>query len=70
MLNCKTSQNMVIGIISSDRFFPISIADTVSLWISKFNVGLKSLLNLRLSATEFYGDLVYKFKKNMGRSDF
>ena len=38
--------------------------------ISKFNVGLKSLLNLGLSEPGFYGDLVYKFKKIMGRTDF
>ena len=30
--------------------------------ISKFNVGLKSLLHQDLSEPEFYGDLVYKFK--------
>ena len=30
--------------------------------ISKFNVGLKSLLHQGLSKPEFYGDLVYKFK--------
>ena len=29
--------------------------------ISKFNVGLKSLLHQGLSEPEFYGDLVYKF---------
>ena len=38
--------------------------------ISKFNVGLRSLLNLGLSEQEFYGDLIYKFKKIMGRTDF
>ena len=38
--------------------------------VSKFNVGLKSLLNQALSAPEFYGDLVYKFKKNRGMTDF
>ena len=38
--------------------------------ISKFNVGLKSLLHQGLSKPEFYGDLVYKFKKTMGRTDF
>ena len=37
--------------------------------ISKFNVGLKSLLHQGLSEPEFYGDLVYKFKKIMGRTD-
>ena len=38
--------------------------------ISKLNVGLKSLLHQGLSEPEFYGDLVYKFKKIMGRTDF
>ena len=33
--------------------------------ISKFNVGLQSLLNQGLSEPELYGDLVYKFKKIM-----
>ena len=31
--------------------------------ISKFNVGLKTLLHDSLSEPEFYGDLVYKSKK-------
>ena len=31
--------------------------------VSKFDVGLKSLLQQGLSEPEFYGDLVYKFKK-------
>ena len=40
--------------------------------VSKFNVGLKPLLHQGLSESEFYGDLVYKFKKkkNEGRADF
>ena len=38
--------------------------------ISKFNVGLKSLVHKGLSEPEFYDDLVYKFKKIMGRTDF
>ena len=37
--------------------------------VSKFNVGLKSLLHQGLSEPEFYGDLVYKFKKVMDRTD-
>ena len=32
--------------------------------VSNFNVGLKTLLHQGLSEPEFYGDLVYKFKKN------
>ena len=38
--------------------------------ISKFNVGLKSLLHQGLSEPEFYGDLVYKSKKIRGMIDF
>ena len=38
--------------------------------ISKFNVVLKSLLHQGLSEPEFYGDLVYKFKKIRGMIDF
>ena len=32
--------------------------------VSKYNVGLKTLLLQCLSEPEFYGDLVYKFRKN------
>ena len=38
--------------------------------VSKFNVGLKPFLHQGLSEPEFYGDLVYKFKKIEGRADF
>ena len=38
--------------------------------VSRFNVGLKTLLHQGLSEPEFYGDLVYKFKTNEGRADF
>ena len=47
------------------------IADTYQV-ISKFNVGLKTLLHEGLSEPEFYGDLVYKFMKLIciGKNDF
>ena len=38
--------------------------------VSKFNVGLKSILHQGLSEPEFYGDLVYKFKKITDVTDF
>ena len=38
--------------------------------VSKFTVGLKTHLHQGLSEPEFYGDLVYKFKKIVGRADF
>ena len=37
--------------------------------VSKFNVGLKTLLHQGLSEPEFYGDLIYKFNKIVGRAD-
>ena len=38
--------------------------------ISKFQVGLKSLLRVGLSEPDFYGDLVYKLKKIVGSNNF
>ena len=38
--------------------------------VSKFNTGLKALLKQCVSEHEFYGDLVYKFKKIVGQTDF
>ena len=38
--------------------------------VSKFNVGFKTFLRHGLSEPEFCGDLVYKFKKIVGRTDF
>ena len=38
--------------------------------ISKFQIGLKSLLRQGLSEPEFYGDLVYKLKKIVGSNIF
>ena len=38
--------------------------------ISKFQVGLKSLLLQGLSEPDFYGDLVYKLKKIVGSNNF
>ena len=38
--------------------------------ISKFQVGLKSLLRKGFSEPDFYGDLVYKLKKIVGSNNF
>ena len=38
--------------------------------VSKYNVGLKTLLLQDLSEPEFYGHLVYKFRKVIGKNDF
>ena len=38
--------------------------------MSIYNVGLKTLLLQDLSDPEFYGDLVYKCRKIIGKNDF
>ena len=38
--------------------------------VSKYNVGLKTLLLQDLSEPEFYGDLVYKFREIIVKNDF
>ena len=38
--------------------------------VSKYNVGLNTLLLQGLSEPGFYGDLVYKFRKIIGKHDF
>ena len=38
--------------------------------MSKYNVGLKTLLLQGLSEPEFYGDLVYKFRIIISKNDF
>ena len=38
--------------------------------VEKYNVGLKTLLQQGISEPEFYGDLVYRFRKIVGKSNF
>ena len=38
--------------------------------IFKYNIGLKTLLQQCISEPIFYGDLVYKFKRILGKSNF
>ena len=65
---CLTAKLLKHDIISLERRFPSFIADTEL--VSKFNVRLKSLLNLGLLEPNLYGDLVYKFKTIKGRTDY
>ena len=57
-----------IVIINFEKHFLNFIADYEL--ISKFNVGLKTLLRESLSEPGFYGDLDYKFKNLIGKKDF
>ena len=38
--------------------------------VEKYNVSLKTLLQQGISEPEFNGDLVYRFRKNVGKSNF
>ena len=38
--------------------------------VEKYSVTLKILLQQGISEPEFYGDLVYRFRKNVGKSNF
>ena len=38
--------------------------------MSKYNVGLKTLLLQPIAEPEFYGDLEYKFRKIIGKNNF
>ena len=41
-----------------------------NLSIVKYNIGLKTLLQQGISEPIFYGDLVYKFKRIVGKPNF
>ena len=56
-----------IGIINFTTHFQNFIDDDL---ISKFQVGLKSLLRQGLWEPDLYGDLVYKLKKIVGSYNF
>ena len=58
-----------IGIINFEKAFSKFYRRHYE-FVPKFKVGLKSLLQQGLSEPEFYGDLVYKLRKNVSRADF
>ena len=41
-----------------------------SVLIVKYNIGLKTILQQGISEPVFYGDLVYKFKRIVGKPNF
>ena len=68
---CSTAKLLQqgIGIINFETLFSKFYRRHYDL-IPKFNVELKTLLRDGLSEPEFYGDLVYQFKKLIGRNIF
>ena len=61
--------NKVIDIIKFEKHFLNSTTDTQEL-IVKYKIGLKTFLQQGISEPIFYGDLVYKFKQIVGKSNF
>ena len=71
----KFAHRLNMGKMLSSRYRPLRVfLPTFSSFslniVSKYNVGLKRLLLEGLSEPEFYGDLVYKFRKIIGKNDF
>ena len=70
-INCelRNFSNKAIGIINFTKHFLKFYCQYYDL-ISKFNIGMKSLLRKEVSEPEFYGDIVYKLKKSVGSYNF
>ena len=51
--------------VSFSKFYRRHIA-----WVEKHSVSLKTLLHQGISEPEFYCDLLYRLKKNVGKSNF
>ena len=62
-------QNTVIDIIKFEKHF-FKFYHRLSELIVKYNIGLKTLLQQGISEPIFYGDLVYKFKRIVGKPNF
>ena len=59
----------MIGIIKFEKHF-LKFYHRHSELIVKYNIGLKTLLQQGISEPIFYGDLVYKFKRIVGKPNF
>ena len=70
-LNCR-NKALTAKLLKQDccyhRRFQSFIADTVGWW--KNNVRSKKLLQQGISEPAFYGDLVYRIRKIVGKSNF
>ena len=73
--NCRNKALTTKLLRQGYRYFKLSKAFSTfyrrhSALVEKYNVGLKTLLQQGISEPEFYGDLVYRFRKIMGKSNF
>ena len=60
---------MDIGIVKFEKLLTKFYRRRYEL-VSKFKIGLKSLLHQGLSESEFFGDWSYILRKNVSRADF
>ena len=59
----------IVGIPMGTNCAPL-VADFALLCYERDNIGLKTLLQQGISEPIFYGDLVYKFKRIVGKPNF
>ena len=74
-LNCRNKSLTAKFLRQGYRYFKLrkaflNIYRRHSVLVEKYNVSLKTLLQQGISELEFYGDLVYKFSKIVGKSNF
>ena len=60
---------MYIKSVPTRGYFPFFEAQVLTILV-KYNIGLKTLLQQGISEPIFYGDLVYKFKRIVGKPNF
>ena len=54
----------------STSLFTLQVFWATNALLEKYSVSLKTLLQQGISEPEFYGDLVYRFRKIVGKSNF
>ena len=73
--NCRNNALTAKRLRQGYRYFTLRKAFSKfyrghSAWVEKYNVSLKTLLQQGISEPKFYGDLVYRFRKIVGKSNF
>ena len=74
-VNCRNTALTAKLLRQGYRYFKLRKAFSkfyrrYSALVEKYNVSLKTLLQQGISEPEFYGDLEYRFRKNVGKSNF
>ena len=66
---CPPGETSTVPIILLQNNSPVKFRRHSAL-VEKYNVSLKTLLQQGISEPEFYGDLVYRFRKIVRKSNF